>query len=97
MVMKPITADNLLHDARGVVPGDVGLVLKEDGSFRVFHAADPSLAEVSINDDKREQVRQLLCLTVALQVPEVMMMLDDMLNNPAVVDQDSIIDYGKRQ
>lgn len=72
--------------ATPVQEGDVGIILKKDGSYEVFntHAGfDPE----NMTEDQMEQGAKLLALTVALRYEAVMNVLRNMANDPAIVGQ----------
>jgi hypothetical protein len=74
--------------------GDAGIILKKDGSFQIFntHAAiDPS----NMTERQIEQTETLMAFAVALQIPEIMAILKQMSQDPAIVG-DKILDYGSQ-
>lgn len=87
-----LTLENVT--AAPIENGDAGIILKADGSFRVFNChegLDPS----KVTEAQKDQARKLMAFAVALQVPAVMEILYDFSQNPDIVG--SVLDLGKLQ
>lgn len=71
--------------------GDAGIVLKADGTFRVFSTGkiDPN----NMTEAQLEQGEKLVALSLALSLPDVMNMLKQMANDPAIVG--NVVDLGR--
>lgn len=71
--------------------GDAGIILKPDGSFKIFSTGK---IEEPLTPEQEMQGRKLLALTVALKTPQVMQLLTDMSNDPDIVGEE--IDFRKQ-
>jgi hypothetical protein len=61
--------------------GDAGVILKPDGTFKVFSTG----VKGELTPAQHEQGRKLLAIAVALQHPEIMDILHRMAADPAIV------------
>lgn len=61
--------------------GDCGIVLKPDGTFQVFSTGVKSSG---LTPEQMEQGNKLVCMIVALKTPQIMHMLAELANDPAV-------------
>jgi len=61
--------------------GDAGVILKPDGTFKVFSTG----VDGPLTPAQEAQGRKLIALSIALRYPEVMMVLERMANDPAIV------------
>jgi hypothetical protein len=61
--------------------GDAGVILKPDGSFKVFSTG----VDGPLTPAQEAQGRKLIALTIALRYPEVMAVLERMANDPDIV------------
>lgn len=77
--------------ASPIEEGDAGIVLKPDGSFKVFSTGkiDPD----NMTESQMEQGERLVALSLALSIPRVLDMLKTMANDPEVVGQ--ALDLGR--
>lgn len=76
------------HVATAIAPGDAGIIIKSDGSFRIFTTGD-----FDPNAPKPEQIAQaeaILSIAVALSVPQVMDILRDMARDPNIVGDNPV-------
>lgn len=74
--------------------GDAGLVLKKDGSFQIFNT-HADIDPTNMSPRQIEQTETLMAFAVALQHPEIMTILKQMSQDPAIVG-DKILDYGSQ-
>jgi hypothetical protein len=68
--------------------GDAGVILKIDGSFKVFSTGDIDPEHMTIA--QVEQGRRLQALVLALSIPQVMQILFQMLDDPAIVGRPGV-------
>lgn len=85
-----LTRENLV--SAPIAEGDAGIILKTDGSFRVFSCA--KLDPENLTPAQREQGEKLVALAVALSQPTIMDLLLTMSKDPAIVGDG--IDLGAR-
>jgi hypothetical protein len=78
-----LTVENL--PSGPIVDGDVGVILKQDGSFRVFNCRRDMKLE-DIEGVVEEQGRKLLGLAAALSTPALMDFLVDVATDPEASD-----------
>lgn len=71
--------------------GDAGIVLKSDGTFRVFSTGniDPN----NMTEAQLDQGEKLVALSLALSIPDVLNMLKAMANDPEIVGK--AVDVGR--
>lgn len=83
-----LTQSHLLEAPIG--EGDCGIVFKPDGSFHVF-----STGAVGTNTDPvlLDNMRKIMAFALALQVPPLMQILLDVLEDEAIVG--TVLDIGK--
>lgn len=83
-----LTQSHLLEAPIG--EGDCGIVLKPDGSFRVF-----STGEVGTNTNQvqMDNMMKVMGFALALQVPPLMQILLDAVQDPDIVEH--VLDVGK--
>lgn len=74
-----LTLENVV--SAPIEDGDVGVILKQDGTFKVFSTGVTS----ELTEAQQAQGRKLIALSVALRYPEVMAVLERMANDPAIV------------
>ncbi|UIN38381.1 hypothetical protein [Methylobacterium oryzae] len=80
--MKPnslLTLENTVTSP--IEHGDAGVILKPDGTFKVFSTG----IDGPLTPAQEAQGRKLIALSIALRYPEVMMVLERMANDPAIV------------
>lgn len=63
--------------------GDAGVILKPDGTFKVFSTG----VDGPLTPAQEAQGRKLIALSIALRHPEVMAVLERMANDPAIVGE----------
>ncbi|MBP2498352.1 hypothetical protein ABID82_005038 [Methylobacterium sp. PvP062] len=80
--MKPNTLLTLENTVTSPIEhGDAGVILKPDGTFKVFSTG----VDGPLTPAQEAQGRKLIALSIALRYPEVMMVLERMANDPAIV------------
>ena len=80
--MKPsslLTLENTVTSP--IEHGDAGVILKPDGTFRVFSTG----VEGALTPAQEAQGKKLIALAIALRYPEVMQVLERMANDPDIV------------
>lgn len=70
--------------------GDCGVILRQDGTFQIFSTGVKEGRELT--PAQVEQGQKLVCLALALRSPQIMHMLKELANDPAVADRE--IDLG---
>jgi hypothetical protein len=85
-----LTLENVT--AAPIEAGDAGIILKADGSFRVFNCHE-GLNPDNVTEAQKDQARKMMAFAVALQVPAVMEILYDFARNPDIVG--SLFDRGQ--
>jgi hypothetical protein len=63
--------------------GDAGVILKPDGTFKVFSTG----VDGALTPAQEAQARKLIALAVALRFPEVMAVLERMADDPNIVGE----------
>ncbi|MCP1540124.1 hypothetical protein [Methylorubrum extorquens] len=63
--------------------GDAGVILKPDGSFKIFSTGE--IDGANLTPEQERQGKTLLALAVALKFPEVMAILEQMSVDPNIV------------
>lgn len=63
--------------------GDAGIVLKPDGSFKLFSTGKIDFANMT--EAQLAQGEKLVALAIALTVPDIMTMLNQMASDPNIV------------
>lgn len=76
--------------------GDVGVVVKPDGSFQVFSSGMAGIDESNMTEEQRQQGKRLIALAVALNSPDMIETLVSAACDDDVYRQDRIIDYGSK-
>lgn len=76
-----LTHENIV--SAPIEEGDAGVILKADGSFKVFSTA--KIDGTNLTPAQREQGEKLIALSVALKYPEIMGILMQMARDPALV------------
>ncbi|WP_062120373.1 hypothetical protein [Aureimonas sp. AU40] len=90
-----LSPENLPHDADLLVKGDAGIIIKEDGSFRAFSISGGEPVDpATMSEGKKRQGAIMLALSLAVQTPEILNMLLDLLSDPEVANQAKVVDYG---
>jgi hypothetical protein len=74
-----LTLENVV--SAPIEDGDAGVILKADGSFKVFSTG----VSGELTPAQIEQGKKLIALSIALRYPEVMAVLERMANDPALV------------
>lgn len=67
----PLSVENL--PTGPIVDGDAGIILKADGTFRIFTTGE--INPEALTPAQEEQGRKLMALATALSVPQLMHML----------------------
>jgi hypothetical protein len=65
--------------------GDAGIVLKADGTFRVFSTG--KIDANNMTEAQLEQGEKLVALSIALSIPQILNTLKAMANDPEIVGQ----------
>ena len=68
--------------------GDAGVILKRDGSFRIFSTGN--LDADNLDEQQLDQGRKLNALALALSLPQVMSVLLRMASDPDIVGEAGI-------
>ena len=76
-----------------VEEGDAGIILKKDGTFRVFNT-HANLDPKALTPRQIEQGKQILGLSAALQLPELMEILVNAASDPTLFKK--TIDYTRQ-
>jgi len=76
-----LTHENIV--SAPIESGDAGVILKPDGSFKVFSTGKLDVANLS--EEQIQQGKVLLALAVALKYPEIMDILMMAATDPAIV------------
>lgn len=76
-----LTLENIVSSP--IAEGDAGVILKADGSWNVFSTS--KLGETGLSPAQMEQGKKLIALSVALKHPQIMEILMQMANDPALV------------
>ena len=74
-----LTLENVL--SAPIEHGDAGIIIKPDGSFKVFATG----VEGDLTPEQMQQGEILVALSVALKFPQVMEVLKNMARDPALV------------
>lgn len=72
--MSLLTLENIT--TAPIEEGDAGIILKADGSFRIFNT-HKDIAANELTEGQLAQGRRMMALAVALKYPEVMQALED--------------------
>ncbi len=89
--MSLLTLDHVTNQP--LTAGDAGIILKEDGTFRIFNLHE-NIDPQNVTDTQKMQMKKLMALAVALQVPQVMDLLYECASDPEIVG--SVLDLGQK-
>lgn len=70
--------------------GDCGVILKADGSHRVFSTGMEDVTPETMTDAQREQGKRMVALSFALNSERIMAILYDLIEDPEITDHDKI-------
>ncbi|AMB48323.1 hypothetical protein [Methylobacterium sp. AMS5] len=90
MTKALLTADDFV--SAPIEEGDAGVILKEDGTFKVFSTA--KLGADGLTEAQQKQGTLLMALAVALKNPTIMETLITMSRDPRVVGENPV-DLGR--
>lgn len=81
-----LSDSNLMHSP--ITDGDAGIVLKPDGSFKVFTVG--LIDKDNLTESQLAQGEKMVAISLALKIPAVMAVLIQMVNDPAITGPDLI-------
>lgn len=80
--MALITKNELQQDR--IAEGDCGVILKKDGSFRLFNCYDDLKPGMPMNPRQLEQGKAMAAFALLLTMPEMLDIVAGMATDPAV-------------